>query len=1514
MLDRVLAPDLLTKEIKEHVRKYLQFCDVGVDPVLCDYVTELAESIQTSQSVEETRALVLLDEITDANIRADATLALLRSALPPYSPALKSYAHNSARSWKAKRLEEIQEHVRLMEIQDMLTAYDIKRFDIADTKSASRMVSHILNQVSRPTAFTDAMLLVDAYSDLHCDRAVVKFAENLLADSSEDLSDVDTRAAKAIDALSAVKKRMDPKSNAMLTVSIMEEIIEFGVMLLEMEAEGLDPSYHTDKAELQSEVAPLSFVLRMLEALVAAYLPELITAMEVAGATENDTLTALQALLSMQELPEDAAIVVNTQMGKLLSTVFQSQDIDNYLALGSMLSMEQKDAFDAFRRQMSRENVAKDFNRFQQLAFVGADAARAWKQIAFLHQCVDLEGNARWWHYLKLLEIKCDHKAFQSERRDLEYIRRLVPALITRSNFDFYTVLEFTRHYQIDDNFPSLVYAESLLLEESATADLEYQDKIAGVIEDIHEQHLVKMLLKSIPNISGQDYDRLLFIFRLLLEHTSYREREEVERRVEVLQNLKVFAAFQVNDYLKTGESKRYQAGNCSSNESETGNKADVEKMSFHQVIANPLEVLARVVTKENFSVLIGLAEPLQLEPDELQMMLLKNMITKNLKQNTLGKCCSPIQFSDVEGILGCLSDTECRVTAAEWLAENFPLGEEKLMALEFALHAALSGANGGEDPSNTSFTGHEALTRLETKILRVKLELLFRNASSESLSLAEVINDTKQTNQLIALVSDPKKLFKELYRRYALWFCTQHSDKLNTVAKSIAKLLQLPMVKLRLELVREWLVKDAVQMGKNTAKEEDKEDPFELLEDEKLQRSDEDFGKRILYMASPSMKHGDSFGEEVLIYLVEFVKDSLPRPGVTFRAKMRALRVILRLGQLYHGAVKQYAITKYGIENFGAFFKELLDYTKHCTHMITFEERRVPYELSFVMKTDKEALTRSFLRRFSSNQPWMLRCASQLLLDFEIEASDLWEDVLSNMLKLGMVRSLTKILGPLSRKSFVRSLDCGRQVWEEVLTLPMIQLKHKHSKYSMSIHDNNDANLSAEPTDGELLFAGVPVSNVRSALAQIVSLLQKCPFLDQIDVPAFVIHVRDLTEMAEGEPNGAEIVSQMDLYGFAVKCAMIIPKPVARFEALVRIIRAGAFGSVLQELLDTSCFLDGDQNEMATEDDSGEFADNFRLIQEIFSEAAKRKDYSSILATPFEPGFVEYLAATADIDYLLSLLLEDKRMETALNAVELFYEYHPAAAPSLDSTKTGDEDTMGNPDSKRWELIEAYLESSESAHLERSGDAETMEIGNLVLSDDSEMEGQEDTWAEGGIMADRVHTLNKLYDADIEVAVTVTGASRMGKSLFFAYFVESYSLEHPLVTIITASFGKSEGNWTKMTEVVVWQRGKAVARAVVHEWTMTKPIMETEERADNGVLSPVRWNMCRRGIEMVCVTSPSESWLNKITKKDTCPKLTMPLWDLEKRQTAAEELNLTITEPRTGANSIGQEGRHCHR
>ncbi|CAI5722095.1 unnamed protein product [Peronospora farinosa] len=68
----------------------------------------------------------------------------------------------------------------------------------------------------------------------------------------------------------------------------------------------------------------------------------------------------------MHDLPEDAASVVNTQMEKLLSTVLHSQEIDNYMVLGLMRSMQHEDACHAFRRQLSREHVTEDYNCFQQ--------------------------------------------------------------------------------------------------------------------------------------------------------------------------------------------------------------------------------------------------------------------------------------------------------------------------------------------------------------------------------------------------------------------------------------------------------------------------------------------------------------------------------------------------------------------------------------------------------------------------------------------------------------------------------------------------------------------------------------------------------------------------------------------------------------------------------------------------------------------------------------------------------------------------------------------------------------------------------------------------------------------------------------------------------------------------------------------------------------------------------------------------------------------------------------------
>ncbi|RQM17573.1 hypothetical protein DD237_003124 [Peronospora effusa] len=55
------------------------------------------------------------------------------------------------------------------------------------------------------------------------------------------------------------------------------------------------------------------------------------------------------------------------------------------------------------------------------------------------------------------------------------------------------------------------------------------------------------------------------------------------------------------------------------------------------------------------------------------------------------------------------------------------------------------------------------------------------------------------------------------------------------------------------------------------------------------------------------------------------------------------------------------------------------------------------------------------------------------------------------------------------------------------------------------------------------------------------------------------------------------DIVKLLHLHGFAVKCALTIPTPVVRLEAIMRMIQSAAYGSAQQELLDTPCFLDGE-------------------------------------------------------------------------------------------------------------------------------------------------------------------------------------------------------------------------------------------------------------------------------------------------------------------------------------------------
>ncbi|EGZ25948.1 hypothetical protein PHYSODRAFT_345055 [Phytophthora sojae] len=155
---------------------------------------------------------------------------------------------------------------------------------------------------------------------------------------------------------------------------------------------------------------------------------------------------------------------------------------------------------------------------------------------------------------------------------------------------------------------------------------------------------------------------------------------------------------------------------------------------------------------------------------------------------------------------------------------------------------------------------------------------------------------------------------------------------------------------------------------------------------------------------------------------------------------------------------------------------------------------------------------------------------------------------------------------------------------------------------------------------------------------------------------------------------------------------------------------------------------------------------------------------------------------------------------------------------------------------------------------------------------------------------------------------VTVTGTPGIGKSVFYAYFLERYSYENEDITIITASFAKTERSSTK-DQVVVFKKGKAVAVVKDVQSAMDALILETVDEAGDKLLylcdGPP--DQIPRAAQMVCFTSPSERWFDTLRKWPACPKLFMPLWDLDELQTAAEVLNFhSDTTDTQGPESIG--------
>ncbi|RLO08137.1 hypothetical protein DYB28_001216 [Aphanomyces astaci] len=321
-----------------------------------------------------------------------------------------------------------------------------------------------------------------------------------------------------------------------------------------------------------------------------------------------------------------------------------------------------------------------------------------------------------------------------------------------------------------------------------------------------------------------------------------------------------------------------------------------------------------------------------------------------------------------------------------------------------------------------------------------------------------------------------PKKLIELVYFKYGQQAWTTQTSVVHDTALKIATLNDADLATIQHEIRWKWL-------SARHTKPPTKQTVWNYLTDD-----DEDARLgRLLYISWT----GDP---NVLHELVKYACDPVPRAGLTYRVKYRALQIVQQIADTFQLETETLIPDSMAVP--------LSELKQSCRLLVMFEELQHPHSLASFVKSDKESLVRGLWREHY-HDPAVVILISELMVSYAIANDSLWHRVLQQMVSLAMFPTLFHLLRPLIRQ--FPSVDL-KPFFEQTIRWP---LQHM---------------------DKDIVPA-----NVECILEEIVFLIQQCPFIQSLNVV-------DIVQLLHTMSTQFEMFSQ-----YAVQSAFGIPQVAAR-------------------------------------------------------------------------------------------------------------------------------------------------------------------------------------------------------------------------------------------------------------------------------------------------------------------------------------------------------------------------------
>ncbi|XP_011344021.2 kinetochore-associated protein 1 isoform X1 [Ooceraea biroi] len=338
-------------------------------------------------------------------------------------------------------------------------------------------------------------------------------------------------------------------------------------------------------------------------------------------------------------------------------------------------------------------------------------------------------------------------------------------------------------------------------------------------------------------------------------------------------------------------------------------------------------------------------------------------------------------------------------------------------------------------------------LEKIRSKYLRFTAEHILRTHGLER-------------DSYLALIENPYKLVYELYNdggipsRYRI--ATNYRPDINAAVNELGALFSLNVIKLRLDLLQEWLQPNV----KYTELYQSFTETLPALKEPDQYMDHEDNLLRACYM----LEYGDTDLFAQFLVNIGFGH----RHGETeynYNVRYRALRVL----QTIVDTATLEELTKQDICTFRR-------YTKSLQYVSKLESLGLYYSVDAFETCSKRELVQ-ILWKSQRHLPCALSVIAQICIEFEVHDIFLWDGTLSQMTKLRMVNELKKILLQVRSESVIVNCNGYKLGWQLIVSEPFREM---------------DVNLSEEQLNN---------------CVEAICLLYSCPMAHELDFTVIIRH-----------------------------------------------------------------------------------------------------------------------------------------------------------------------------------------------------------------------------------------------------------------------------------------------------------------------------------------------------------------------------------------------------------------------